>query len=174
MLLHQARAQFLSLCHMELVQNSGDEGLIPRIAQTTPRIRGNSNAYMFIIAANTSRAERHQPDGNGYDLLILEDLRAVANAVGRTPRRGQSTAFVSSPFAIGLSFPQRCAARDQFISPAWAACLCHGAYEGARRRFARYGRPRDRQGEPPRLPRRRQIVPKHCRSDIPRRASPLK
>src|SRR3546814_11264201 len=68
---------------MELVQNSGDEGLIPRIAQTTPRIRGNSNAYMFIIAANTSRAERHQPDGNGYDLLILEDLRAVANAVGR-------------------------------------------------------------------------------------------
>src|SRR3546814_9155056 len=135
----------------------------------SPRIRGNSNAYMFIIAANTSRAERHQPDGNGYDLLILEDLRAVANAVGRTPRRGQSTAFVSSPFAIGLSFPQRCAARDQFISPAWAACLCHGAYEGARRRFARYGRPRDRQGEPPRLPRRRQIVPKHCRSDIPRR-----
>src|SRR3546814_11827016 len=76
---------------MELVQNSGDEGLIPRIAQTTPRIRGNSNAYMFIIAANTSRAERHQPDGNGYDLLILEDLRAVANAVGRTPRRGEST-----------------------------------------------------------------------------------
>src|SRR3546814_4467908 len=90
----------------------------------SPRIRGNSNAYMFIIAANTSRAERHQPDGNGYDLLILEDLRAVANAVGRTPRRGQSTAFVSSPFAIGLSFQQRCAARDQFISPAWAACLC--------------------------------------------------
>src|SRR3546814_19418043 len=97
--MHQSRAQFLYLCHMWLFQNSGDEGLIPRIAQTPPRIRGNSNAYMFIIAANTSRAERHQPYGNGYDLLILEDLRAVANAVGRTHRRGQSTAFVSSPFA---------------------------------------------------------------------------
>src|SRR3546814_6927389 len=69
-------------------------------------------------------------------------------------------------FAIGLSFPQRCAARDQFISPAWAACLCHGAYEGARRRFARYGRPRDRQGEPPRLPRRRQIRSEEHTSEL--------
>src|SRR3546814_14108929 len=118
---------------------------------------------MFIIAANTSRAERHQPDGNGYDLLILEDLRAVANAVGRTPRRGQSTAFVSSPFAIGLSFPQRCAARAPFISPAWAACLCHGEYEGDRRTFARYGRPRPRHGDTHRHPHPGTILTKHFR-----------
>src|SRR3546814_13583176 len=111
---------------------------------------------MFIIAANTSRAERHQPDGNGYDLLILEDLRAVANAVGRTPRRGQSTAFVSSPFAIGLSFPQRCAARAQLISPAWAACLSHGAYEGARRQFASNGGLRLAHRDPPPHPPPRQ------------------